>query len=229
VTTSRRLSAFGGAALVAGLALTGLAATTAPPRADAPEVGQVEPGPVVEPARPPGPAPSSPALRPAAPSPPARPSGIDVTHPGAPPPVRLELGFAGRRALVVPAGVLRDGSFDVPDDPRTVGWWAAGSAPGDPAGTVMLAGHLDSADRGLGVFTVLLSARVGDRISVRDAAGRDHAYRITGRRSYPRGRLPAGLFRRSGPPRLLLLTCGGGYDARHRHYNDTVVVAAEPL
>ena len=35
------------------------------------------------------------------------------------------------------------------------------------------------------------------------------------------------LFDRDGPPRLVVLTCGGAYDARNG-YRDNVVVIAEP-
>jgi hypothetical protein len=37
----------------------------------------------------------------------------------------------------------------------------------------------------------------------------------------------ADLFDRDGPPRLVVLTCGGAYDARNG-YRDNVVVIAEP-
>jgi hypothetical protein len=35
-------------------------------------------------------------------------------------------------------------------------------------------------------------------------------------------------FARDGPPRLALVTCGGPFDERTRHYRDNVVITAEP-
>jgi hypothetical protein len=36
------------------------------------------------------------------------------------------------------------------------------------------------------------------------------------------------LFQRTGPPRLVLLTCGGEFQPELRSYADNVVVVAEP-
>ena len=44
-----------------------------------------------------------------------------------------------------------------------VGWWRDGAAPGDESGTVLIAGHVDSAKDGAGAFYALKSARRGDR------------------------------------------------------------------
>lgn len=144
-------------------------------------------------------------------------------------PVRITITGRTKQIPVVPVGVVGNSRLEVPDDPRNVGWWAGGAAPGDPNGTVVLAGHLDSADRGLGVFATLLTVRTGQQVTVRDATGRQHRYQVTTRRSYPRDRLPSWVFQRGGTPRLMLLTCGGRYDARHHHYTQTVVVLAKPV
>ena len=144
-------------------------------------------------------------------------------------PVRISITGRTRQIPVVPVGVVDNGRLEVPDDPRNVGWWAGGAAPGDPLGTVVLAGHLDSADQGLGVFATLLNVRTGQRVTIRDATGHQHRYEVTTRRSYPRDQLPAWVFQRRGSPRLILLTCGGRYDTRRHHYTQTVVVLAKPI
>jgi hypothetical protein len=40
--------------------------------------------------------------------------------------------------------------------------------------------------------------------------------------------LPPEVFAVGGPPRLVLITCGGAFDRRTRNYADNVVVFAEP-
>ena len=47
-------------------------------------------------------------------------------------------------------------------------------------------------------------------------------------RSYRKSALPDGVFARSGPARLVLVTCGGPFDAATGHYLDVVVVTAVP-
>lgn len=144
-------------------------------------------------------------------------------------PVHVTITRRTGQIPVVPVGVVDNARLEVPDDPHDVGWWAGGAAPGDPAGTVVLAGHLDSANQGLGVFATLLTVRSGQTVTVQDATGRPHRYQVTSRRAYPRDQLPAWVFRRGGAPRLMLLTCGGRYDSRHHHYTQTVVVLARPV
>jgi hypothetical protein len=48
-------------------------------------------------------------------------------------------------------------------------------------------------------------------------------------RSYLKSKLPTSVFRRTGPARLVLVTCGGPFDAATGHYRDDVVVTAVPV
>jgi hypothetical protein len=48
-------------------------------------------------------------------------------------------------------------------------------------------------------------------------------------RTYPKETgLPASAFARDGAPRLVLITCGGPFDAATGNYEDNVVVYATP-
>jgi hypothetical protein len=110
-----------------------------------------------------------------------------------------------------------------------VGWWAAGTSPGAVAGTVVLAGHVDSARYGVGLLATLAALRLDDEVVVADRLGRHHAYRVTARHSYPKRDLPAEAFATDGPHRLVLITCGGAFDPSTGHYAENVVVTAEPV
>ena len=51
------------------------------------------------------------------------------------------------------------------------GWWRDGSAAGAKSGSILVAGHVDSAKLGAGVFYKLHQLRAGDRIELRTAGG----------------------------------------------------------
>ncbi|WP_111765761.1 class F sortase [Nakamurella deserti] len=123
-----------------------------------------------------------------------------------------------------------DGTLQVPEDPRRVGWWAASAWVGAAAGTTVLDGHVDSASAGVGFFVHLRDLVEGDLVTVTTASGRTVAYAVTARQTFPKSApLPAALFDRSGPPTLVLVTCGGPFDRDRGSYEDNVAVTAVPV
>ena len=145
--------------------------------------------------------------------------------PLAAPPVHVSLPAARTDASVVPVGGSRSSGLELPADPRLVGWWAFGAAPG-AAGSVVLAGHIDAYDRGVGTFAALTTVRVGAPVAVTDSRGQVHDYRVVARRTYRKERLPQSIYTATGLPRLVLVTCGGQF--RHGHYDSNIVVYALP-
>jgi sortase (surface protein transpeptidase) len=75
---------------------------------------------------------------------------------------------------------------------------------------------------------LLPRAEVGERVRVETAAGDVLAYRIVSVRSFPKSELPLNVYK-SGAPRLVLVTCGGPFDAASGHYLDNIVVTAVPV
>jgi hypothetical protein len=144
--------------------------------------------------------------------------------------VRLVVPGAGVTAPVDPVGVTADGLMQLPGDVRRVGWYRFGPAPGQPEGSAVLAGLVDSWDQGLGSLGRLRTVQPGDAVEVTDAAGATTRWQVVTRRLVAKPDLPlAELFARSGPARLVLLTCGGPFDERTRSYRDNLVVVAEPV
>ncbi|GAA2478353.1 hypothetical protein GCM10010393_05740 [Streptomyces gobitricini] len=121
------------------------------------------------------------------------------------------------------------GAMAVPKSPGRLGWWALGAPPGAAHGTVLLAGHLDSADEGAGPLEALHDVPMGTRAQVTAADGTRHTYRIVARRTHPKSALPAGLFASGGAPRLVLVTCTGDFDPDAHAYADNLVVYGEPV
>ncbi|MFR9801860.1 class F sortase [Pseudonocardia sp. RS010] len=144
-------------------------------------------------------------------------------------PTALELPARGIGAPVVPVGTAPDGALVVPDPPRTVGWWAPGALAGSGTGTVVVAGHVDSRVAGIGTLAVLPELTVGEPVVLTGADGRAVRYRVVARREFAKAALPADTFARTGPPRLVLVTCGGRFDPGTRSYEDNIVVYAEPV
>ena len=131
-------------------------------------------------------------------------------------------------ADVVPVGIAEDGQMELPPHPDVIGWYRFGPTVGHGAGSVVLAGHVDSRTHGLGQFVRLRESREGDEVLVRTESGQNLKYTVVDVRSLPKAELPlAEVFSREGEERLLLITCGGEFDPQ-RGYADNIIVTAVP-
>ncbi|MBB3086719.1 class F sortase [Geodermatophilus sabuli] len=148
--------------------------------------------------------------------------------PAVPPPVTVAVPAAGVAAPVDAVGVRDDGQMAVPDDVERVGWYRFGAAPGAD-GSAVLAGHVDDREQGLGVLAPLRETAIGTEVLVTDAAGAVTRWRVVSREVVEKEVLPLDrLFARAGPPRLVLVTCGGPFLPELGGYRDNVVVVADP-
>lgn len=160
---------------------------------------------------------------------PAPSTSLDPPDPPDSPPVELSLPTLAVTAAVQPV-VTTGGVLAVPGDPAQVGWWTGSARPGAAAGSVVVDGHVDSAERGIGALYNLTQLESGDTVTITNAAGRRYGYRVYARQVYSKRKpLPASLFTGSGPARLVLITCGGPFDSQTRSYEDNVVVLATPV
>ncbi|TYP80641.1 class F sortase [Blastococcus xanthinilyticus] len=212
------------AAVAVGLALAVGAPTawvvTRPDAAAGPSLEQALPAPAVPPTALPERAdPPSVGVRDASPA----------AEPGSPPPVRVELPGLGAGAPLDAVGVTDDGQMALPEDVGRVGWYRFGPRPGE-AGNAVLAGHVDDAEQGAGALFRLREIAPGDEVTVTDDAGITTRWRVVSRELLHKETLPVEtLFARAGPPRLVLITCGGPFLPEYRSYRDNVVVVAEPV
>jgi Sortase domain len=177
-----------------------------------------------------GPAPGSattPGAGPAVPSHDGRPGREQTERVAAP--VTVDIPAIGVHAPVMSVGVGGDGELEIPTDVRTLGWYRYGPAPGAAAGSVVVAGHIDSAVQGKGAFFRLGRLRPGDRLTVTVQGGRSWRYRVVAREEWPKPVVPLDrIFSLTGAPRLTLVTCGGGFREDIRSYVDNVAVTAVP-
>jgi len=119
------------------------------------------------------------------------------------------------------------GILQVPDDISRVGWWRHSVPPGSPTGSTVIDGHIDSAAAGAGALFHLAELNPGEPITISTATGAVITYRVQARRVYPKAQgLPADLFAQTGPARLVIISCGGNFDASNRSYDDNIVIFA---
>ncbi|WP_426566528.1 class F sortase [Angustibacter sp. McL0619] len=138
------------------------------------------------------------------------------------------------RMRVTEVGTDADGRLTVPDDVHVAGWWSSGARIGDPFGSMVLVGHIDDAQQGIGEMAALLTARPGDRVRV-SGSSLSQTYRVTDVRRLLKAELTTTLvggstvFDQRVPGRLVLVTCSGPFDPVSRHYRDNQVAVATPV
>jgi Sortase domain len=172
-----------------------------------------------------------------APPQPVRAAATRPSHPAISPttpamlpaaPAQLTIPTLGVHAPVQPV-LTTNSQLDVPDDPLQLGWWAGSARIGATTGTIVIDGHVDSATAGPGALFRLTDLNAAARIVITTTTGQHQTYLVTGRRIYPKtNALPPDLFTTTGPPRLILITCGGSFNATTHNYQDNMVLFATP-
>jgi hypothetical protein len=141
-------------------------------------------------------------------------------------PTELRIDSQRIDAPVVPVSAApEDGELVIPATATQIAWYQYGAAPGDP-GSAVLAAHVDW-HGDLGVFYNLRRVAIGAPIDVTLADGRVIEFFIDSLEQISKAALPTDrIFRRDGPPQLVLITCGGHFDHQTHHYDDNVIVFA---
>lgn len=125
---------------------------------------------------------------------------------------------------LVRLGLNIDGSMEVPDF-GLAGWYTDGPEPGRPGPAVIVA-HVDSR-AGPDVFAHLGDLTPGDEIGVVYDSGDTVTFFAGSQEQTPKGELPVAAIWPTTNERLLtLITCGGEFDRRVRHYRDNLIVYA---
>ncbi|MGX2992895.1 class F sortase [Streptomyces sp. JNUCC 64] len=205
MTPSLRSTVIGPAllALLAGAALTGCGSEPAPPRDSRPAAAPESTGPTA-----PGTAGGSSA----------------ATVPEEP--VRVSVPSLGVSSALMPLGLNRDGTVEVPPADRgmTAGWYTGRPVPGE-RGPAVIIGH-NATRHGPGVFEHLGKIRKGARITVRDAGGKNVHFRVTGRETVRKKAFPTErVYGDTDDRALRLITCDGGFDAEGHPVDNLIVYA----
>lgn len=136
-------------------------------------------------------------------------------------PVNVSIPSIGLNDAVQKMGILKNGELAVPSgNTQNVGWYAAGTVPGQ-VGSAVFDAH---------VFAALKNLRnvsVGDSIYVTDADGTVLRFVVETTKVFKLGDLSANyLFNRADARRLTLITCAGQLTPDHSTYTERLVVSA---
>lgn len=151
-----------------------------------------------------------------------------AAHPTAadePPQWEMVIPSLGIRAHLVPV-TIQNSVFPVPSDPRDVGISTTGAALCANTGITLMAGHVSNQGARGALWPLAATVR-GTRLAVRCPNGNVGHYRAIGTpQVVAKADLP-NLQRRSGPPTLIVVTCGGPVRA-DGHHADNVVATFVP-
>jgi len=143
-------------------------------------------------------------------------------------PTRVRIPAAEVDASTVKLGIADDGTMETPEDPDQVGWFDGARTPGGP-GVAVLAGHVTWNGRET-VFFDLGRLDRGTKVALDREDGTTATFAITRRSTFPKDEFPTReVYRATSTPELVLITCGGEYDADRRYYDANIIVWAELL
>ena len=123
-------------------------------------------------------------------------------------PVRLIIPKIGVNAPVEKVGLTSGRDMASPSGPDTVGWYKFGPRPGNK-GSAVIDGHSGYADDREAAFDDLPKLKVGDKLVVKDAAGKRLVFVVRRTKLYARNASAAGVFASTTSRRLNLITCTG--------------------
>lgn len=141
-------------------------------------------------------------------------------------PTRVVIAAIGVDATLTSVGLRDDGEMAVPDF-GLAGWYDEGPRPGE-AGPAVVVAHVSSR-KGPDVFERLDELRPGDRVVVERQDGTSATWAVTHSEQADKDDLPVDrIWGDTHRPVLRLITCGGTIQA-DGHYDDNVIVYAEPV
>jgi len=151
----------------------------------------------------------------------AAPSAAAAPRPGLP--AELLIPAIKVDAPVEQVGEDPDGAMAVPQQWNDVGWFKLGYRPGE-LGSSVIAGHLDSTtDRA--VFWDLHLLKAGDKVLVKDDAGKQLTFQVQSTAAYQYDQAPLQkIFGPAEAAMLNLITCNGTFDRATANYNQRLVV-----
>ena len=139
-----------------------------------------------------------------------------------PDPVRVVIPAIDVDSELIPVGILEDGFMEVPPF-GLAGWYDLGPRPGDNGPAVLVA-HVDTT-KGPDVFYHLKDLEAGDEVMVHDSSGDVATFVVDSKEQQLKVELPVDrIWNDTQEPVIRLITCGGDFDRKSRHYLSNVIV-----
>jgi len=142
-------------------------------------------------------------------------------------PVRIRIPSIRVNAPLMKLGLDRRGRLQTPplSRPGVAGWYVGSASPGQ-IGPAVVVGHMDTRT-GPAVFFRLRQLKPGARIYIDRRDGSTAVFEARKRIRVPKTRFPTdAVYGDIGNAGLRLITCGGAFDHRTRHYRDNIIVFA---
>jgi len=144
-------------------------------------------------------------------------------------PDRIAIPAIGLDMAVTALGMAPDGSMALNDRADTAAWYKYGAAPGDRDGAALIAAHVSSGIDGVGPFSRLPDLSQGDTVNVTMSDGSEEPFTVVKRQRISKKTVDYGAITAESPGMLILVTCGGEWNPKSRHYDDNVIVWAASL
>ncbi|GAC1357851.1 MAG: class F sortase [Ktedonobacteraceae bacterium] len=144
-------------------------------------------------------------------------------------PVRLSIPAIGVNAPIEKVGIQADGEMGTPVQNKWngVGWFVAGTLPGQQGSTVM-DGHLDDQNGAPAVFWNLSKLHTGDSVMVIDGSRKALQFHVTRTMAYDYNKAPLQeIFGNGGGKYLNLITCAGSWSYAQNQFQQRLVVYTE--
>jgi len=144
-------------------------------------------------------------------------------------PVRLIIPAIEVNAPIENVGIQANGEMGTPVQHKWngVGWFVAGTLPGQQGSTVM-DGHLDDDHGAPAVFWNLSKLRAGDSVVVMDSDNKTQRFHVIRMASYAYNQAPLQeIFGNGGGKYLNLITCAGSWSYDQQQFQQRLVVYTE--
>jgi sortase (surface protein transpeptidase) len=152
-------------------------------------------------------------------------TAASATRTQMPNPVRISIPAIGVNARVIPLGLNRDRTMQVPRNFAHTGWFRPGPEPGEQ-GAAVVAGHVDSRS-GPAVFFRLRELRAGHMITIHLRNGSKVRFLARSMIRVSKGRFPTNrVYAQTTQPTLRLVTCAGRLNPATGHHPDNYIVFA---
>lgn len=146
------------------------------------------------------------------------------------PPFTVTVPSLGVSAPVTESDADASGALILPTSDKTTRYIGA-AAIGAPQGSTVVAGHVNFPDGSPGALAPIAGISKGAPVYISDSVGKQHAYTVVSAETLIKTELPTSLFATSGPPQLVLITCGGPIEDTGNGilgYTHNTVVTAVP-
>ena len=121
--------------------------------------------------------------------------------------------------------------MEIPENISKVGWYKYGAAPGSNGGSVIFVSHRDGMGPEPGAFYKLETLQMGNEVVVHTDQYTVN-YIINDLILTKKSNLLKKshiIFDKEGPPKLIMITCGGPFNFKKGEYTKNVIVIAIPI